>query len=615
MITSSPVPILTATQSQQIDDLATSLSREQAVWVSGYFAGVARIGVGVAGATDGGSAGQAIPAPAATAAPGRTLTVLYGTDTGNSRELAGMLTDAAKAQGLNATAADLADYKPRGLKDEQDLLIIASTHGEGEPPPSAIGFFEFLEGKKAPKLAGVRFAVLALGDSTYEIYCGAGRQLDERLEALGAERLAERVDCDVDYEDAADAWIAERVEQLAAELDAAPAPAPGAAVANGNGAAAAPSAHSKRNPFHAEIIENQVLTGRGSSKETRHVELSIEDSGLTYAPGDALGIVAQNDPELVGTLLDRLGLAADAPVTVKKEQTTLEQALRHTLEITAATPRFIEHWAQLAGADELAALIGPDQAKARTAYLDEHHVLDIVERFSCEGLTAEQFVAGLRPLQPRLYSIASSLAAAPDEVHLTVSTVEYELHGSHRTGVASGHLARLAGDDAASVPVYVQANEHFHLPADDVPIIMIGAGTGVAPYRAFLQERRERGAAGQSWLFFGERNFRTDFLYQVEWQEMLKDGTLTHLDLAWSRDLRTPKTYVQDRLRRAGKEVYGWLQEGAAIYVCGDAANMAPDVHQTLLDIAGEHGGLGADEAQDYFSGLKADHRYRLDVY
>jgi sulfite reductase (NADPH) flavoprotein alpha-component len=277
------------------------------------------------------------------------------------------------------------------------------------------------------------------------------------------------------------------------------------------------------------------------------------------------------------------------------------------------TPRFIEHWAQLSGAEELQSLLGPDQAVARTAYLQGHHVLDVVTRFPVPGIEADQFLAGLRPLQPRLYSIASSLAAAPDEAHLTVSTVRYDLHDVTRTGVASGYLAGRTDDDH-TVPVYIQANTHFRLPDDDTPVLMIGAGTGVAPYRAFMQEREARGCTGRSWLFFGERNFRSDFLYQVEWQQLVKRGVLSRLDLAFSRDA-APKTYVQDRLRLRGRDVYGWLEDGASLYVCGDAAQMAPDVHATLAEIVAEHGGIDREGADAYLAGLKRDRRYLLDVY
>jgi sulfite reductase (NADPH) flavoprotein alpha-component len=512
---------------------------------------------------------------------------------------------------VDVRVADMADYKVRALREEQDLLVITATHGEGDPPQTALGFFEFLEGRKAPKLPDLRFAVLALGDSTYEHYCSAGRRVDERLEALGAQRLADRVECDVDFEEPAAAWIADVVERITPSADAAVPVTPARAAVNGVATAAS---FGKRNPFPAPILENLVITGRGSTKETRHIEVSLEDSGLDYRPGDALGVVAQNDPAVAAALIDELGLSADAPVSLKGSELGLGQALTEALEVTVATPRFVEQWAKVTDAAELTALAAPDQRAARTAFLREHHVLDIVRRFPAPGIEAEALVAGLRPLQPRLYSIASSLAAAPDEAHLTVSTVRYALHELPRTGVASGHLAGLTDEDA-TIPVYIQPNELFHLPDDDdVPIIMIGAGTGVAPYRAFMQEREARGARGRSWLFFGERNFRSDFLYQVEWQALLKQRVLTRLDLAFSRDAG-PKTYVQDRLRRQAHDVYAWLEDGAHVYVCGDAAAMAPDVHATLAGIVGEVGGLSADAAEEYLATLKRDRRYLLDVY
>lgn len=607
-----PNSTLTTDQWEQIDGLATSLNHEQAIRISGYFAGLshrARSSV----AAEAGIAPRQPPEIRPTAAPAtRLLTILFGSETGNSKGLARSLVEAAKAKGIEARLADMADYKTRGLKDEQDLLVITSTHGEGDPPQTALGFFEFLEGRKAPKLPQLRFAVLALGDSTYEHYCGAGKRIDQRLEELGAQRLADRVDCDVDYEDAAADWIATAVSKLAPSVSTAPkalVAAPSVAPEQG----VAPAVVDKKNPFQAAVIENIVLTGRGSTKETRHIELSLADSGLAYQPGDALGVVPRNDPALVAALLEQLALSADAPVTVRRGATGLGAALTSTFEITAATPRFLDHWAEITNAAELQALRAADQAEARTAFLHNHHILDIVSRFPAAGIDAGRFVAGLRPLQPRLYSIASSLAAAPDEAHLTVSTVRYKLHDLPRAGVASSYLA--ARDEAdATVPVYIQSNDHFHLPDDDTSILMIGAGTGVAPYRAFMQEREARGASGRSWLFFGERNFRSDFLYQVEWQGLLKSGVLSRLDLAFSRDA-APKTYVQNRLRRQGRDIYAWLEEGAHLYVCGDAAHMAPDVHAALTDIVAEHGGLDRDGAGAYLSELQRDRRYRLDVY
>ena len=605
-----PGSALTTDQWTQVNQLATSLSHEQAIWISGYFAGLSHRARANVASTDVAELPPPSQSGPAAASATRLLTVLFGSETGNSKTLAKALVDNAAAKGIQARLADMADYKTRGLKDEQDLLVITSTHGEGDAPQTAVGFFEFLESRKAPKLPQLRYAVLALGDSTYEKYCEAGKRIDRRLEELGAQRLADRVDCDVDYEDAADAWIADVVANLAPTAQA----SVSAPATTARSDAPLSTAFDKKHPFQAAVIDNIVLTGRGSTKETRHIELSLADSGLTYQPGDALGVVPRNDPLLVAAMLEKLSLSADTPVTVKQGTISLGEALSGTFEITALTPRFLDHWAEITGSDELQALRAPDQKEPRAAFQHNHHILDVVSRFPAPGIDAGQFVAGLRPLQPRLYSIASSLAAAPDEAHLTVSTVRYTLHDVPRTGVASGYLAARTEADA-SIPVYIQSNDHFHLPDDDdVPILMIGAGTGVAPYRAFMQEREARGASGRSWLFFGERNFRSDFLYQVEWQDLIKNGVLSRLDLAFSRDA-APKTYVQDRLRRQGRDVYAWLEEGAYLYVCGDSAHMAPDVHAALTDIVAEHGGLDRDEADAYLAALQRDRRYRLDVY
>lgn len=589
--------VLTQEQWCLVQQLAPSLGPAQAQWISGFFAGL-----------DAGQLNPLQPALAVGRLPGRTLTILYGTETGNGAEVARAVAVAADARGLKASLVDMADYKHRQLGQEQDLVIIASTYGEGDPPQPAMGFFEFVEGRKAPKLSDVRFAVLALGDSTYEFYCEAGKRLDRRFEELGASRLIERVDCDVDYDESAAAWsdsilallTANRSETVPVQTAARVAPLPS-------------STYDKRNPFAAAIIENMVIVGRGSTKETRHIELSLEGSGLDYAPGDALGIAVANDPATVAALLEALGMSEDEPIQLKSGVTTISDALTYRYEITTATPRFLDHWALLSDAKPLRQLLDEDRAGERAIFLRTHHLIDIMRCYPMKGLRAQGFVTGLRPLQPRLYSLASSLAAAPGEAHITLAPVRYTLHGEARSGVASAQFADRGTPDA-TLPVYVQRNPHFRLPADDVPIVMIGAGTGVAPYRAFLQEREVRRAKGGSWLFFGERNFRTDFLYQSEWQAFLKDGVLSRMDVAFSRD-RAGRVLVQDRMREQAADLFGWLEDGAHFYVCGDASHLAPDVHETLIEIVAAQGRISRDAAEDYVRGLQADHRYQRDVY
>lgn len=601
-----PTCVLNEAQWAQLRALAESLDPVQKGWVSGYFAGLAQ-----------GAAMPTAPAPAPAPSPlgssgtSRRVTVLFGSETGNSAGVARDLFERLGQHGHPSMLIDMADCKPRQLADAQDLLVVTSTYGDGDPPQPAISFFESVGGRKAPRLDGARFAVLALGDSTYEQFCAAGKRLDERLETLGAERLLARVDCDVDYEDAAEAWIGDVLQKLSAGAQTT---ATARAAAAPRATATATATYDKRRPFPARVIENLVLTGRGSSKEVRHVEFSLEGSNLRYEPGDALGLMPQNDPALVRSILDLSGLPDDAPIELKGQPTRLSRALTVDLDIVNVTPRFLERWAQLSDAKELHHLGQPDRATERAAFARTHHVVDVMRHFPVRRLEPAAFAAALRPLQPRLYSIASSAAAVPGEVHLTVATAHYELHGQVRRGVASHYLA-LQGQVDQQVPVYVQPAPHFRLPADDVPIIMVGAGTGVAPYRAFLQEREARGAAGASWLFFGERQFRTDFLYQTEWQGWLKDGVLARMDVAFSRDAGRKKTYVWHRLLERSREVFSWLEEGAHLYVCGDAEQMAPDVHRTLAEIVMQHAGHDADGAQEYLRELQDEHRYQRDVY
>ena len=583
---------LSPAQAERLDALVRELGAAQLQWLSGYLAARAELGGGPAAAL-------AAPAQSQT-----SLTVLHGSQSGNGAKLARRLAELAQARGLPVTLTSMADYKPARLRDERTLALIVSTHGEGEPPDSARELHEFLHGRKAPRLDALRFSVLALGDSSYEFYCQTGKDFDAALEKQGARRLLPRVDCDVDYDDAAAAWI----ETLLGEVSAAAPAATTAAKPTAGGAVQ----YDKRHPYQAEVLENITLNGRGADKETRHIELAVP--GLSYQPGDALGVLARNDPALVELLLGELKLPAAAQVKAGDASVPLADALGQHYEITTLTRPFLAAYGALADSGKLAGLLAAGSEDALRVYLAGRQIIDVVQEFPVPGLTAEQFVGLLRRLPPRLYSLASSLAASPDEAHITVAAVRYQTLGRQRLGVASGWLAdRVQPGD--TVPVFIEHNDNFRLPASaDAPVIMVGPGTGVAPFRAFLQEREATGAGGRNWLLFGDRHFHTDFLYQTDWQAWHKGGLLTRLDVAFSRD-QADKVYVQQRLRERGAEVYAWLQDGAHVYVCGDATAMAPDVHAALRDIVAAEGRLDTDAAEEYLRELSRNRRYQRDIY
>lgn len=591
---------LTPEHARQLEALAATLSPEEALWISGYLASLARHS----------------PRPSPDA--GQTsLLILYGSETGHAAALARRAEEKALARGLAVRSLDMADFRPQEIHDARHLLVLTSTHGDGDPPLAAADFYDFIQGRKAPRLESMKFAVLGLGDSSYERFCQTGKDLDQQLESLGAHRIHSRADCDVDYEAQAEAWFEAVLETFARDIPAAGTPAAAGHVPafplSSMIAAETPQFHINH-PFPAAVLENLVLNGRGSDKETRHVELSLAGSGLNWEPGDSLGIVPENDPVLVEELLAALHLEAEEPVPDGEGEMPLVQALVRRYEITALTPGFIGLYGEAAGAGALKSLAEPDRQAELRHYMAGRQVIDVVTEFPVPGLDGKGFVAMLRKLQPRLYSLASSPAAYPEEAHLTVAVVRYRSHERGRLGVASAYLADRQGSDDR-VPAYISVNKNFRLPADDsVPILMVGAGTGIAPFRAFLQEREARGAPGRNWLFFGDRRFRTDFLYQTEWQRSLKDGVLTRMDAAFSRD-QDEKFYVQHRLLEGGREVYAWLEEGACFYVCGDAAHMAPDVHSALAAILAKEGGMGHERAEEYLKRLQKDKRYQRDVY
>ncbi|MGU5685546.1 MULTISPECIES: assimilatory sulfite reductase (NADPH) flavoprotein subunit [unclassified Aeromonas] len=579
-------------QQRQLSQVLSTLNTQQLAWVSGYLYGLSQTGH------------QSVVASAAVAAPSGSLTILYGSQTGNAKGVASAIKAQAEARGLPVTLASMADYKPKQLKKESHLLVVVSTYGEGEPPESAVDLFEQLKKGKIGKLDGLKFAVLGLGDSSYEFFCQTGKDFDNFLATAGGKRIYELASLDVDYQDAAKAWGEQALNAIAATLSTGAASSVTSAVQQAVGH----SQYSKENPFPARLSVTQKITGRDSTKDIRHIEISLESSGLAYQPGDALGIWFDNDAALVGEVLALTNLSGDEATA----HGTLHAALTGHFELTRLHGGFITGLADISDNAALKDLAG-DKAQVN-ALVASAQVVDVLKRFPT-ALTAEQLVGLLRPLTPRLYSIASAQSEVEEEVHLTVGVVRYpQEDGTVRSGGASSYLADRLPEDA-EVRVFVEHNDNFRLPANpDTPVIMVGPGTGIAPFRAFLQEREAQGAEGKNWLFFGNPHFTQDFLYQVEWQRYVKSGLLSKISLAFSRD-QANKIYVQDRLREAGLELYQWLEAGAHFYVCGDANHMAKDVQEALLEVIAEHGHKSREEAEEYLSELRRAKRYQRDVY
>ncbi|MGJ7037491.1 sulfite reductase (NADPH) flavoprotein alpha-component [Shinella sp. BE166] len=571
---------------------------DQRAWLSGFLAGLhSRLAIET-------------PAVAAASAPAKaaSLHILYGTQTGNAERVAMDAAAIARSLGLAPEVAGLDDIGMAELAAMQRLIVVTSTYGEGEMPDNAQLFWEALSAAAAPRLEGLRFGVLALGDTGYDGFCQAGKLIDMRLEQLGATRILARRDCDIDYEDPAAAWVGEALPLAAATADT-----DGIAVV-AQPLAAAParevSGWSRKNPYPARLAVNRRLSGSASGKEIRHYEFDLGDSGLTYEAGDALGVMPVNDPALVRLLISRLGADPQAPVG----DMPIETLLTTKVEISTPSRDLIAEVERRAGNEELTHVLRNGDKEALDAFLWGKDICDLVALAPEGAFSATEFTALLKPLQHRAYSISSSPHAATDSVHLTIASVRYHADGRDRGGVCSTFLAdRVAQDGTAGI--FVSQNKSFRLPADnDAPVIMVGPGTGIAPFRAFLQERRTRAAKGRNWLFFGDQHRASDFIYEDELAEMSRDGLLTRLDLAFSRD-QHEKIYIQTRMRENGKALYAWLEDGASFYVCGDASRMARDVDSALADIIATHGGMTADRATDYIAGLKREKRYLRDVY
>lgn len=580
-------------QQQLAQQLGSVVNPDQATWLSGFFAGIGFAGNG----------GAVAPAAGhAAAVEKQSMTVLYGSESGNAEKAAGDMKKAAEKANFKAKVVNMADAKAADLAKSDNLLVIVSTWGEGDPPDGATGYYEAFMSDAMPQLPNLKYSVCALGDTSYEHFCKIGKDFDERLSKLGGERVYDRADCDVDYEETFKSW-------LSGALGAFPKAESVAAVA-ATSAAPAATVYDKKNPYEAEILEKIVLNGTGTSKETLHVEISLEGSGLTYEPGDSLGVYPENRAADIESILAATGLTANAKLGDK----TLADALRLDFDITTLSPAIAMKYNEIVGNKDLQKVLDEKDRATFKEWIWGRQLVDLLETYPHKDWSAESFTGILRKLNPRLYSIASSLKAHEDEVHLTVAAVRYDTHRRDRVGVCSCYLS----DDVASgdkVRVFFHSNKNFRLPENnETPVIMVGPGTGIAPFRAFIEERAANEAAGKNWLFFGDQHFSYDFLYQLEWLDYLEDGYLSELTTAFSRDQKE-KIYVQHRLAERGEEIWNWLEDGAYFYVCGDASKMAKDVHQALIDIAAEHGGKSPEEAKAYVDALRKEKRYQRDVY
>jgi sulfite reductase (NADPH) flavoprotein alpha-component len=628
----SDIPILPVGLNEQtLDNLTANLSDRQLLWLSGYLYGLSKtqntlpkseIRFPISEIQTPPYQSQNQPQiNVAVAQEAIKLTILYGSQTGNCKKAALMTAAKAAAKGIESKIVDMSEYATKSLKDEKHLLVVTSTYGEGEPPAAAEELHGFLFGNRAPKLPELQFSVLALGDRSYTQFCQTGIDFDEKLEKLGGKRITPRVDCDVDWHDDGEKWADEVVAKLAVEVSASVMQLQGVGQSyngssNGNGTAfmlpqvEAPKVlFDRKKPFHAPILEKIQLNGRGSTKETWHVELSLEGSGLTYEAGDALAVIPQNSERLVSEVLKATNLDPSVSVSFDGQNSNLGEVLMEKAELSVLNRDVLNRYSELSKNDNLKQML--TDPKAIQNYVYGRDIVDLVTEFPTE-LTPQYLADILRKMPSRAYSIASSLEAHPEEVHLTVGAVRYTANGRKKEGVASTFLADRTDE---TVKVFIETNEFFKLPKDHkTDIIMVGPGTGIAPFRAFVEERAETNASGKNWLIFGNPHFETDFLYQTEWQQYLKKGILSRLDVAFSRD-QAEKIYVQHRILQKSKQIFDWLESGASFYVCGDKNKMASDVERALVAVAEKEGGLSAEKAVEYVKGLKKSRRYLEDVY
>jgi len=568
-------------------------SETQRAWLGGFFAGLHTHLVQSAGSVNQTNA--------------RVINILYGSQTGNAESVANDAAAIAKAHGLKPVVKGMDEIEVDAFTSFEYLLIITSTYGEGEMPDNAQLLWDAISAESAPKLDKLKFSVLALGDTSYDLFCKAGIDWDDRLAELGAIRVLDRVDCDTAFEEPAEIWIKEVIPHMADG-------ASGTVVVESDSTAAEKSQYNRKNPFPAKLDVNRLLTAASSSKETRHYEISIAGSGLSYEAGDALCVVPTNCPQLVDDIIKALACNGDEIEPINGEQLSFRDALRTHFEIKLPSKELLEEIATRSGDQELNGLLTAGDKEKLSSYLWGRDILDLLLQFPACEFAAAEFIAFLKPLQHRAYSISSSGKKHPESVHLTVASVRYEGHGRQHKGVCSTFLADLVSSDTP-VRCFFTPNKVFRVPEDNsLPMIMVGPGTGIAPFRAFLQERETRKASGKNWLFFGDRNAETDFIYRDEIEAMQASGLLSRLDLAFSRD-QEEKIYVQDRMIENGAELFAWLEQGGYFFVCGDAYRMAKDVDKALHEVIATHGKLSEQQAIDYVNQLKKDKRYVRDVY
>jgi len=565
-------------QVRLINELLPQLSTEQKIWLNGFLSG-----------TSFETKIEEISNEIKTI----QATVLYGSQTGNAKKLAEKFFAELQQNNIQAEIASLGDFPTKKLKKIENLLIITSTQGEGEAPDQAKSFYDYLHSARAPKLENTNYSVLGLGDTSYDLFCQTAIDFDQRLFELGAKKIVEGQNCDLDYEDDADQWFQNVQSELLKNSGIS------FETSNQSEQSKSENDYSKKNPYYAKVLEKINLNMTGSNKETYHVELSIEDSGIQFEVGDCVGILPQNNAKLVSELIQWLQVKEDASVQINNEEVTLIDALTNQLDLTTLSNAVLEKL-EVSG------------EKYDKEWRRGRNIIDLLRAENLK-IDAQKLVDTLRKLPARLYSIASSYEANPEELHITVGLVQYELDAENRFGVTTGMIAHSIeiGDE---LPIFIQKNDEFRLPADDEKIIMIGAGTGVAPYRAFMEQREETAAKGESWLFFGEQHFVTDFLYQVEWQRHLREGNLSKLSLAFSRD-QEEKIYVQHRIEESSEEFFNWLENGAFVYICGDEKHMAKDVEQSIKTVIAKEGHLDELAAETYLNELKNSKRFLRDVY